>query len=43
MPEGRYVLVFRDARFLPCRPGEPPPGAIAEVREPAFRLPAIML
>jgi hypothetical protein len=30
MLKGRYVLVFRDARFLPCRPGEPPPGVIAE-------------
>jgi hypothetical protein len=30
MLEGRYVLVFRDARFLPCWPGAPPPGAIAE-------------
>jgi hypothetical protein len=28
IPEGRYVLVFWDARVLPCWPGEPPLGAI---------------
>jgi hypothetical protein len=59
MPEDRYALVFPDARFLPCWPGTPPPGAVARVliaslvnaqkcyfhtiRDPAFRLPAIML
>src|ERR1700730_8266673 len=30
MSEGRYVLVFWDARFIAYWPGEPPPGTIAE-------------
>jgi hypothetical protein len=29
MPEDRYGLLFRDARFLPCWPGEPPPDVIS--------------
>jgi len=30
MLEGRYVLLFRNVRFLRCWLGQPPPGAIAE-------------